>query len=133
MTGETVGVVLCVLAGALCLWAGVREYRLIRRLVRHGVHAEGVVVDRERSSSEDPWTPVIEYTDRQGRRVRFRPRATGTGLGLALGTHVPVVHLPEQPDTARVFTARHRRAAYIGLSIGGTLFLGTAVLVVLTR
>lgn len=91
------------------------------------------MVDRERFASDDPWSPVIEFTDRQGRRTRFRPRATGTGLGLDIGTHVPVVHLPEQPDTARVFTRRHRMAPFILLSIGGTTFLGTSVLIAVTR
>ncbi|MFE5813772.1 DUF3592 domain-containing protein [Streptomyces sp. NPDC056479] len=131
--GETVAFVLSVLAGVLCLWAGVREHRLMRLLLRDGVHAEGVVVDQERVSSEDPWTPVIEYTDRQGRRVRFRPQATGTGLGFATGTHVPVVYLPERPDTARVFTPKHRRAPYLMLPTGGVAFLGAAVLIVLNR
>ncbi|MGY5127564.1 hypothetical protein [Streptomyces nigrescens] len=47
MTGDVIGVGLCVLAGLLCLWGGVREVRLQARLRRYGVHTEGVVVDQE--------------------------------------------------------------------------------------
>ncbi|WP_329154308.1 DUF3592 domain-containing protein [Streptomyces sp. NBC_01456] len=133
MTGETIGIGLCVLAGLLGLWAGVREARLQVRLSRYGVHAEGVVVDQEQSSSDEPLTPVIEFTDRQGRPVRFRPTAIGTGLGLNLGTHVPVVYLPEQPKSARVFTLKHRTSPVVGPFAGGVLFLGVAVCVVITR
>ncbi|MFF7019925.1 DUF3592 domain-containing protein [Streptomyces klenkii] len=133
MSGEVAGGVLCALAGLVCLWAGVREWRLLSRLRRYGVHAEGVVVGRERLASDDPWTPVIEYADGQGLRTRFRPQVTGTGLGLDIGAHVPVVYLPEQPETARVFTKRHRAMAVVGLLIGGTVFLGVAVLIALTR
>ncbi|KAB1145911.1 DUF3592 domain-containing protein [Streptomyces luteolifulvus] len=133
MTGEAIGVGLSVLAGLVCLWAGVREARLQVRLSRCGVHAEGVVVDQEQSSSDEPWTPVIAFTDRQGRPVRFQPVATGTGLGLDLGTHVPVVYLPEQPESARVFTRKHRRSSVVLPWAGGVLFLGVAVWAALTR
>ncbi|MFJ9867485.1 DUF3592 domain-containing protein [Streptomyces sp. NPDC101165] len=132
MTGEVIGFGLCVLAGLLCLWGGVREVRLQARLRRFGVHAEGAVVDQEQAPSDDYLTPVIEFTDRQGRPVRFLPVATGTRMGLALRTHVPVVYLPEQPESARVFARKHRRS-HVGLFAGGVLFLGTAVWVVLTR
>ncbi|MFF4403311.1 DUF3592 domain-containing protein [Streptomyces sp. NPDC001262] len=133
MTGEVIGVGLCVFAGLLCLWGGVREVRLQARLRRHGVHTEGVVVDQKQAPSDDFLTPVIEFTDRQGRPVRFRPAATGTGLGLDLGAHVPVAYLPEQPEGARVFTRKHRWSRIIGLLAGGVLFLGAAVLAMLTR
>ncbi|MGW0212153.1 DUF3592 domain-containing protein [Streptomyces sp. NPDC003233] len=133
MTGEVIGVGLCVFAGLLCLWGGVREVRLQSRLHRSGVHAEGVVVDQEQAPSDDFLTPVIEFTDRQSRPVRFRPAATGTGLGLDLGAHVPVVYLPEQPESARVFTRKHRRSRIVGLFTGCVLFLGAAVLATLTR
>lgn len=44
MTGEVIGVGLCVFAGLLCLWSGVREMWLQARLRRYGVHAEGVAL-----------------------------------------------------------------------------------------
>ncbi|MFF2520215.1 DUF3592 domain-containing protein [Streptomyces sp. NPDC058086] len=128
-----IGVGLCVLAGLLCVGGGVREVRLQARLRRYGVHAEGVVMDQEQAPSDDFSTPVIEFADQQGRPVRFRPAATGTGLGLDLGAHVPVVYLPEQPESARVSTRKHRRSRVVGLFTGGVLFLGAAVLATLTR
>ncbi|MCX4632315.1 DUF3592 domain-containing protein [Streptomyces sp. NBC_01443] len=133
MAGEAIGVGLCVLAGLLCLWGGVREVRLQARLRRYGVHTGGLVVDREQAPADDFLTPVIEGADRQGRPVRFRPAATGPGLGLDLGAHVPVVYLPEQPETARAFTRKHRRSRIVCLFAGGVLFLGAAVLATLTR
>ncbi|AJT68624.1 hypothetical protein T261_7022 [Streptomyces lydicus] len=106
MTGETIGIGLAVLVGLVSLWAGAREARLQMQLSRNGVHAEGVVVDQEHEPRDDYSTPVIEFTDRRGRPVRFRLPTTGTGL--ALGTHVPVVYLPERPESARVFTRKYR-------------------------
>lgn len=80
-----IGCVLAVLAGLLCLWAGVLEARLQARLRRYGVHAEGVVVDQYLAPSGDfELTPVIEFTDRQGRPVRFTPVATGQRMGWTL-------------------------------------------------
>ncbi|MER6046139.1 DUF3592 domain-containing protein [Streptomyces sp. NPDC001793] len=131
MTGETIGIGLAVLAGLVSLWAGVREARLQIRLSRYGLHAEGVVVDQEHTSADDYSTPVIEFTDRQGQRVRFRPPTTGTGL--ALGTHVPVAYLPERPKSARVFTRKYRLHRIVGLFFGAMLFLGVAAGCLLTR
>ncbi|MYT27377.1 DUF3592 domain-containing protein [Streptomyces sp. MspMP-M5] len=88
-------------------------------------------MDQEQAPSDDYVTPGLEFTDRQGRPVRFLAAATGTGLGLDLGTHVPVVYLPEQPENARVFIRKHRRSRTVGLFTGGVLFLGAAVLVTL--
>ncbi|MFD5734200.1 DUF3592 domain-containing protein [Streptomyces sioyaensis] len=110
-----------------------REARLQARLRRYGVHTEGVVVDRDLAPSDDfDVTPVIEFTDRQGRSVRFAPVATGKRMGLDLGAHVPVVYLPERPENARVFTRKHLRPTDIGLLTGSVLFLGAAVWVALT-
>ncbi|MGW0765246.1 hypothetical protein [Streptomyces sp. NPDC002676] len=88
-------------------------------------------MDQYLASADDNLTPVIEFTNRQGRPVRFTPVATGTGLGPDLGTHVPVVYLPEHPETARVFTRRHLRPMYISMLAGSGTFLGVAVWIVL--
>ncbi|QHC23479.1 hypothetical protein [Streptomyces sp. GS7] len=50
-----------------------------------------------------------------------------------LGTHVPVVCLPEHPDSARAFSWKHLQPTVIGLLTGSVLFLGAAVGIVLTR
>lgn len=81
MTGETIGIGLAVLAGLVSLWAGAREARLQMRVNRHGLHTEGVVVDQEHTSADDYSKPVIEFTDRQGRPIRFRPPHDGDGAG----------------------------------------------------
>ncbi|MGW3151168.1 DUF3592 domain-containing protein [Streptomyces sp. NPDC001177] len=130
MTGETIGIGLAVLVGLVSLWADAREARLQMRLSRNGVHAEGVV-HQEHRPGDHYSTPVIEFTDRQGRPVRFRPAATGTGL--ALGTHVPVVYLPERPESARAFTRKYRLSPMVGLFFGGMLLLGVALGCVLMR
>ncbi|MFD7339194.1 DUF3592 domain-containing protein [Streptomyces violascens] len=131
-TREVIGFVPAVLAGLLCLWGGVREARLQARLRRYGVHTAGVVVDQTMAPSDDYLTPVIEFTDRQGRAVRFTPVVTGSRMGMDLGTHVPVVYLPEQPENARVSTRKHRRS-HVSLFAGSMIFLGSALWVWLTR
>ncbi|MFJ8632490.1 DUF3592 domain-containing protein [Streptomyces sp. NPDC093568] len=133
MTGETIGGGLAVVVGLVGLGAGAREVRLQMRLSRHGLRAEGVVVDQEHEPGDDSSTPVIEFTDRQGRPVRFRPVARGMGLGLALGAQVPVVYLPGRPKSARVFTRQHRLSPIVGLFAGSMIFLGVAAGAVLTR
>lgn len=131
MTGETLGLGLCIVAGLLSWWAAVHEGRHQSRLRRHGVHAEGLVVDRERRFSDEPWVPVIEFTDEKGQRARFKPAAQGTGLGFDVGTYVPVVHRPGEPGSARVFTRKHRVEPLVLLWFAGTVFIGGAAVIVL--
>ncbi|WP_369392429.1 DUF3592 domain-containing protein [Streptomyces sp. CG1] len=131
MTGETIGVGLAVLVGLVSLWAGAREARLQIRLSRSGLHAAGVVVDQEHEPGDDSSTPVIEFTDRQGRPVRFRPPMMATGL--SLGTQVPVAYLPERPRSARVFTRKYRLYRIVGLFFGAMLWFGVAAGVVFTH
>lgn len=52
---------------------------------------------------------------------------------MALGTHMPVVYLPERPESARVFTRKHRLSLIVGLFAGAMIFLGVAAGCVLTR
>ncbi|MEU9131660.1 DUF3592 domain-containing protein [Kitasatospora sp. NPDC048540] len=131
MTGETIGIGLAVVVGLVSLWAGAREAWLQMRLARYGLHAEGVVVAQEHRPADDYSTPVIEFTDRQGRSVRFRPSTTGRGP--ALGTRVPVAYLPERPKSARVFTRKYRVHRIVGLFFGAMLWLGVAAGCLLTR
>ncbi|MFK0158135.1 DUF3592 domain-containing protein [Streptomyces sp. NPDC090499] len=131
MTGETVGIGLAVLVGLAGLWASAREARLQMRLSRHGLRAEGVVVDQEHEPGDDSSTPVIAFVDRQGQPVRFRPPTTATGLDL--GTRVPVAYLPERPKSARVFTRQYRLHGIVGLFFGAMIFLGVAAGCLLTR
>ncbi|MFJ3230733.1 DUF3592 domain-containing protein [Streptomyces sp. NPDC086787] len=131
MTGETIGIGLAVLVGLAGLWASAREARLQMRLSRHGLHAEGVVVDQAHEPGDDSSTPVIEFIDRQGRRVRFRPPTTATGLDL--GTRAPVAYLPEKPKSARVFTRKYRLHEIVALFFGSMIFLGVAAGCLLTR
>ncbi|GHE10297.1 hypothetical protein GCM10010339_65910 [Streptomyces alanosinicus] len=83
-------------------------------------------MDQEMAPSDDYLTPVIEFTDRQSRPVRFTPVSTASRMGMDLGTRVPVVYLPEHPKKARVSTRKHRRA-WVSMCIGGVIFLGVAV------
>ncbi|QUQ63936.1 DUF3592 domain-containing protein [Kutzneria sp. CA-103260] len=131
-TSEVIGFVLAVLASLLCLWGGVREARLQARLRRYGVRTEGVVVDQEMVTGDDFLTPVIEFTDRQGRAVRFTPVARGSRMGMDLGTHVPVVYLSEQPEKARLFTRKQRRP-HVSYFAASVIFFGGAVWAWLAR
>ncbi|MCX4586025.1 DUF3592 domain-containing protein [Streptomyces sp. NBC_01481] len=124
----------CGAAALLVLGAALRETVVVRRLRQHGTRTQGVVVDNVRSSdSEGPtWVPVIAFTDLNGHRVEFAPRARGTGLGLATGREVGVVYLPHAPQTARVLMWRHLVGPPVSLFIGGIVFLGFAVWIALT-
>ncbi|MEV0372499.1 DUF3592 domain-containing protein [Streptomyces sp. NPDC050636] len=129
MSNGFTSVVACGAAGLLPLWLGLREALVVRRLRRDGIRTRGVVVDNVRSDSDGSiWVPVIAFRDQQGHRVKFTPRIRGSGLGLATGCNVPVVYLPRDPQSARVYTPRHMVGPVVFLLFVGAAFLGFAVL-----
>ncbi|MGW1490508.1 DUF3592 domain-containing protein [Streptomyces sp. NPDC002402] len=119
----------CGAAALLVLGAALRETVVVRRLRQHGTRTQGVVVENVRTTDSDgpTWVPVIAFTDLRGYRVEFSPRARGTGMGLATGREVEVVYLPHDPQTARVVMWRHTVGPAVSLLIGGLVFLGFAV------
>ncbi|MFI1767370.1 DUF3592 domain-containing protein [Streptomyces sp. NPDC020800] len=74
---------------------------------------------------------ISDDQDELGQRTRFKPTAEGTGLGFDVGTYVPVVHLPGEPGSARVFTRKHRVEPLVLLWLVGAVFIGGAVAIVL--
>ncbi|MEU9994538.1 DUF3592 domain-containing protein [Streptomyces sp. NPDC050848] len=122
------------LASVVLFGAALQDGLMVRRLRRHGVRTQGLVVDNVRVDDSDghSWAPVIEFTDHQGYRVQFSPRARGTGLGLPTGRRVDVLYLAENPQTARVFQRRHMSGIVWSLTAGGTVFAAVAVWIALT-
>ncbi|MFJ1992165.1 DUF3592 domain-containing protein [Streptomyces asiaticus] len=89
----------------------------MRELRRHGARTSGIVVGQVHvksdasSNGDGHWAPVVAFTDMRGQRVEFKPRVTGTGLGLPTGQPVPVVYLPDKPKSACVDTQRQMVAS----------------------
>ncbi|MBX7554229.1 DUF3592 domain-containing protein [Streptomyces sp. NPDC048665] len=135
MSNGTTGAVLCALAAVLLFAVAWREAAVVRRLRRDGIRARGVVVDNTRVAEDDGhiWVPVIAFHDQQGHRVEFSPRMRGTGMGLETGREVPVVYEGRHPQTARVRMWRHMMGTAVSLLLGGMVFLGAGVLIVLTK
>ncbi|MGW3145315.1 MULTISPECIES: DUF3592 domain-containing protein [Streptomyces] len=133
MSKESIGIVLCVLAGVMILSATLRDAVVVRRLRRHGMRTCGVVVDNVRVNDGDgpSWVPVIAFTDRMGHRVEFSPQIRGTGMGLPTGRQVQVVYLADNPQVARVLMWRHMTGATLFLAFGAALFLSAAGLIIL--
>lgn len=129
MSGSFTAVVVCGVAGVLPLWLALREGLVVRRLRRDGVRTQGVVVDNVRCDDDGSvWVPVIAFRDQRGHRVQFTPRLRGAGLKLDTGREVPVVYLPREPSSARVYLRRHIAGPVVLLAFVGVAFLGFAVL-----
>jgi hypothetical protein len=135
MSNGTTGAVLCAAAAVLLIAVAWREAAVVRRLRRDGIRTRGIVVDNTQVAEDDGhiWVPVIAFHDQQGHRMEFSPRMRGTGMGLATGRVVPVVYEGRHPQTARVHMWRHMMGTAVSLLLGGMVFLGAGVLIVLTK
>ncbi|MFB7054115.1 DUF3592 domain-containing protein [Streptomyces vinaceus] len=122
-----IGVWLCAFVGAALLGVGVYEWAVVSRLRRDGVRTQGTVV---RVVVDDgAQRPVIEFTAPGGHLIEFSPTTSGVGLGLDVGSTVPVAYPPGRPQTARVFTARYRVLPSVFSVLIGSIFLGAAALI----
>lgn len=135
MPDTLLGILRCGAAGALLLRLALRDAAQVRRLRRHRVRTSGVVVDdvRVRDGGDGPtWAPIIAFADQYGYRVEFTRKARGTGLGLATGRQVPVVHRVDDPQSARVHVCRHLTGPVCFLLGGALVFLGSGVAIAVT-
>ncbi|GGU40618.1 DUF3592 domain-containing protein [Streptomyces daghestanicus] len=124
MPNALMATVLCGLAGAALLWAGLHEAARARRLRRHGVRTTGVV-----TGGGPARAPIIAFADGEGYRVEFTPGPHGPGTALAAGRRVAVVYLPRDPGSARVLTRRHMTAPAAFVLACALTFLTCAALV----
>ncbi|MFJ9161598.1 DUF3592 domain-containing protein [Streptomyces griseoviridis] len=126
------GGLLCAGTALFLLLCALIEVLHTRRLTRSGVRTEGTVIANVPLRVDDGPTriPVIAFVDQQGRRVEFRPRMRGRGMGLPTGATVPVVHPPGRPRQARVLTRRHLAGPAVALTLGAAAFLGVAAVIV---
>ncbi|MER5339339.1 DUF3592 domain-containing protein [Streptomyces mirabilis] len=121
-----------VLGGLLLIGLGVREVWTQRRMRRFGVRVEGVVLRiqptyRAGQFSEQSYAPVISFPDEGGVSREFMSTMSGTRKP-AVGTRVPVVHLPGCPGTARLDTLGYK-ASVLAFSFGvGVLFLAAGAI-----
>jgi hypothetical protein len=96
-------------AGAATQLGALMLLRRPIRLLRAGGSANGVVVDSgesietARGGSSRFFFPVVEFTTRQGRSIRFTSD-TGRRVARAKGSSVRVLYDPDQPDDAALAT-----------------------------
>jgi hypothetical protein len=130
------GVVVCGAVAVILVAVALRDGAVVRRLRRHGIRTRGVVVDNVRvhdHRSGPTWAPVIAFADQRGYRVEFTTRIRGVGMGLATGREVPVVYLPHNPQTARVYMWRHMVGPTLFCLLVGLVFLGFGMFIALTQ
>lgn len=109
-------------AGLLAFGTGLWEARTRARMRRIGIHTSGVVVRLDSRAAVDGarmYTPIVEFIDETGSRREVRSRASSTRRPFAVGASVPVVHLPNRPQTARLDTRGEAMGtAGVGLGVG---------------
>ncbi|MBC3983685.1 hypothetical protein H8N01_14225 [Streptomyces sp. AC536] len=104
-----------VLAGGICLWMKrddereadtfrARGVRTIGTVVGHEVRS--VVTDAESNWRHDRWSPVVEFTDREGNAVTFvSTLLTHPTDAVPVNSRVAVVYPPEDPKKAEMADA----------------------------
>ncbi|MFI2030329.1 DUF3592 domain-containing protein [Streptomyces buecherae] len=103
-----------VLSGAICLWLRkddeqeantfrARGVRTIGTVVGHEIRS--VVEDAESSRRVNRFSPVVEFTDREGNVVKFVSTLMTHFSDVPVRTQVAVVYLPEAPKKAEMVDA----------------------------
>lgn len=121
--------VLAVVAGGFCIFAGFREVGKQRRLVREGVPVTGWVyrMDRKRDSDGTSYTPVIAFRDENGIEHKFRLTLSEGTVKHPVGSQVPLRYVPGRPDLVDLDTRRYKFLSLL-LPFGiGTVFIAVAV------
>jgi hypothetical protein len=113
----------------LGFWAICREFLLLARLRRNGVRTTGTVTGHLRGSGSVD-RPVIEFSDRHGRPVRYSPSWGGQKKFVPLGNQVAVAYLADDPRKARLAGAETRRGSLVLGALVCSVFLALGLLLV---
>ena len=129
------GIVLALL-GAAFLSTYVIQALWARALLHSGTRAQGTVVkleedigssDAEGRSGPPAYSPVVEFTTADGRKVVFTG-SIGSSLPPEVGSALPVRYRPDDPDQAEI----DRPVTWLGPAIfGGALGVGLFVAAVI--
>lgn len=137
-----------VLSGAICLWLRREDEQKADTFRARGIPATGtvvgheirsVVVDAGSSLRANRFSPVVEFTDREGNVVRFVSTLMTHFSDVPVNTRVVVIYPPEAPKEAEMADALGNPSAgyldgsgqfvrssggYCGLFFGLFMFLG---------
>lgn len=97
------------LVGVAMLAGAIYLYRDTRSFLAGAVHAQGTVVDLERSDSTDSnghrsvsYYPVVRFADASGRRIEFTSDSGSNPPAYSRGDAVEVLYHADAPDKARL-------------------------------
>ncbi|MER8161282.1 DUF3592 domain-containing protein [Streptomyces sp. NPDC094472] len=101
---------LFLLAGPVIIGIGIREAALQRRLLREGIHTDGLVVRHriKHTVGKKPiYFAVVSFGDAQGNQHEFESNLSGVE-GLPVSGRAPVLYLPGAPKSARLDVSSKR-------------------------
>jgi hypothetical protein len=115
--------------GAAAFAAAFSQYDAANTLIEQGIKAEGTVVNHERRSCGRGSTskcnsPVVQFRDRNSRRIEFVSEEVGNVDLYTVGQKVEILYLPEKPERAVIND-------YHSLWRGVTIWVGAGCLVFL--
>jgi hypothetical protein len=117
--------------GAVAVAPSVVTMLRVRRVLKQGATAQGIVVGREEASFGDSGYrghPVIAFTTDDGRAVRFTSRIGYNFGGPDEGTALPVRYLLEDPERAEWDRSRTWIGPLVWLALGlGLLVAGVVI------
>ncbi|SMD27362.1 Protein of unknown function [Kibdelosporangium aridum] len=115
-----------------------QENRLRRKFRNRGIRTIGTVVSTKPSESKHRYhAPKLRFANQQGEMVTFVDRTVqssvnGKQYGLpAIGEHVPIVYLPESPQTAIMTGAMRTFNDLAGRFALGLVAIGSGLVVIL--
>jgi hypothetical protein len=116
-----------------------QESRLRRKFRNRGIRTIGTVVSTKPSESKHRYhAPKLRFANQQGEMVTFVARTVqssvnGKQYGLpAIGEHVPIVYLPESPQTAIMTGAMRTFNDLASRFVVGLVAIASGLVVILT-
>lgn len=92
---------------AVVALAGFLVYRTVR-LLKEAVRTRGTVIHVEtrydRQEETTKFTPIVQFTDLEGRDIVFKSRVSSSNTTYFPGADIGILYRAERPDKARIDT-----------------------------
>jgi|GEM_PF-1581667 len=122
--------IVLLVAAALLLWLGIRQFKINQKRVTDGIVVKAKVtriVEYPRQKGGPYYRPVVEFMTRKGEAITAEPENSPAQSEFTVGEEFDVIYHPDNPNSVTTTEWAPNTVAPIGFIAAGVILLIVAI------